>query len=137
VRRLYPSLRYGRQYQREISNFGAKFTLPGAGELIAWSRVLDDEEALCIVNGHGVAPRGGDVVVDSILNSASAAGNPWDGGAPFLEVVANTAEAAAGGVYRGTHPVGERLPVLQRNGTACVEIRDVSPSEVLVLINRP
>ena len=28
------------------------------GELIAWSRILDDEEALCIVNGHGAEYRG-------------------------------------------------------------------------------
>jgi hypothetical protein len=27
--------------------------LPSQGELIAWSRILDDEETLCIVNGHG------------------------------------------------------------------------------------
>ena len=25
----------------------------GFSSLIAWSRILDDEEALCIVNGHG------------------------------------------------------------------------------------
>jgi hypothetical protein len=34
---------------------------------------LDDEEALCIVNGHGNEVRGGDVVVDINLNSSSAA----------------------------------------------------------------
>lgn len=51
-RAKFPSLRYGRQYQRPISNFGADFALPLAGELIAWSHILDDEEALCVVNGH-------------------------------------------------------------------------------------
>ena len=43
VRKNFPVLRYGRQYQRPISNFGLPFALPPAGELIAWSRILDDE----------------------------------------------------------------------------------------------
>ena len=55
MRQRFPALRYGRQYQREISNLHGKFELPGAGKLIAWSRVLDDEEVLCIVNGNGKA----------------------------------------------------------------------------------
>ncbi|HEX4489376.1 MAG TPA: alpha-amylase family glycosyl hydrolase [Terriglobales bacterium] len=137
VRNSYPSLRYGRQYQRAISNFGASFSLPSPGELIAWSRILDDEETLCIVNGHGTQSRGGDVVVDSSLNSPSAAGNPWNGSAPFFEVVANSAEAAATGTYAGTHPVGSQLPVSVRNGTAYISLRDVASSEVVVLVNRP
>lgn len=124
-------LRYGRQYLREITNFGAPFAPAGAGEIIAWSRILDDEEALCVVNGHGTADRGGDVVVDARLNTAPGA---------ELEVVANAAHAAAnaaGTPYTGPHPIGERLPVRERNGARFVEIRGLAPSEVLVLINRP
>ncbi len=136
VRRAYPVLRYGRQYQRPTSNFGAPFGLPGAGEIIAWSRILDDEEALCVVNGHGAAARGADVVVDASLNAPAAAGSPWGGGAPFLEVVANSAQAAAGAGYTGPHPVGQRLPVLTRGGAAYVEVRGLEASEVLVLVNR-
>lgn len=48
IRKHYPVLRYGRQYFRPISNFGASFAESAAGELIAWSRILDDEEALCV-----------------------------------------------------------------------------------------
>jgi hypothetical protein len=33
--------------------------------------------------------------------------------------------------------VGQQLTVLNRNGASYVEIRDVGPSEVLVLVNRP
>jgi hypothetical protein len=33
-------------------------------------------------------------------------------------------------------PVGEKVPVKNRNGSAVVEIRDLPPSEVLVLTNR-
>jgi hypothetical protein len=35
------------------------------GEIIAWSRILDDEKILCIVNSNGTDKRGGDVIVDS------------------------------------------------------------------------
>lgn len=136
VRRRFPVLRYGRQYQRPVSNFGGPFGLPGAGELIAWSRILDDEEALCIVNGNGESPRGADVLIDATLNVAGAPGDPFGGGPPFLEVVANSAGTAAGAAYTGTHPVGERVPVKLRNGSAFVEIRDVAPSEVVILVNR-
>ncbi len=134
IRRQYPVLRYGRQYERQISNFGAPFVAAGAGELIPWSRILDDEEALCVVNGNGSASRGGDVVVDANLNSSSS----LNGTIPTeFEVVANSAQAAPGESYRGSHPVGQRLSVHSRGGTAFLEIRDLKPSEVLVLINRP
>ncbi|MBC8094960.1 MAG: alpha-amylase, partial [Akkermansiaceae bacterium] len=127
VRRRFPVLRSGRQYQRPISNFQAPFALPGAGEIIAWSRLLDDEEALCVVNGHGVENRGGDVLVDAKLNNRP--------GATF-EVVANTRQAGTPG-FAGSHPVGQQLLVKRRDGAAFVEIRDLEPSEVLVLVNRP
>jgi hypothetical protein len=40
TRARHPVLRVGRQYQRAIRVFGG-FALPAAGELIAWSRILD------------------------------------------------------------------------------------------------
>jgi glycosidase len=126
VRSRFPVLRYGRQYPRPISNFGSPFAPAAAGELITWSRVLDDEEALCVVNGHGTAARGADVLVDAAFNVGG-----------LFEVVANSAQAAAGAGYAGPHPVGQQLPVRVRDGTALVEIRDLPPSEVLVLSNRP
>ena len=127
LRKTFPVLRYGRQYPRQISNFGAPFAVPPGGELIGWSRVLDDEEALCVVNGHGTETRGGQVVVDASLNRGASA---------FFQVVANTAQAAAPG-SPGPHPVGQRLPVQFRDGTAFVQLDPIAPSEVLVLTNRP
>jgi glycosidase len=127
LRKQFPVLRVGRQYQRPISNFERPFGLPAAGELITWSRILDDEEALCVVNGNGAAARGGDVLVDRALNPPPLA---------QLTVIANTMQAAAGSSYTGPHPVGQRLPVKSRNGSAFVEIRELGPSEVLVLVNR-
>jgi glycosidase len=125
TRQRFPVLRYGRQYLRQISNFGAPFAFPPGGELVAWSRLLDDEEALCVVNGHGTAARGGQVVVDARLNAGADAA---------FEVVASTAQAAGIG---GPHPLGQRVPVRFRGATAFVEIAPLGPSEVLVLVNRP
>ena len=126
VRQRFPVLRSGRQYQRQVSNFARPFTFPGAGELIAWARLLDDEEALCIVNGHGSERRGGDVVVDARLNARPGAS---------MMVVANTEQAATG--LADGNALGRSLPVKIRDGVAFVEIRDVGPSEVLILVNHP
>ena len=125
-RRALPALRHGRQYLRPIALFGGPFAVRGAGELIAWSRILDDEEALCVVNGHGTAARGGDVLIDAALNPPGGA----------MTVVLNTAQA--GGSAAAAHPTGSRLPVQRTgDGTAFVAIRDLAPSETLVLINHP
>jgi hypothetical protein len=53
-------LRYGRQYQRPLSNFGGPFTLPAAGELLpvsvrdgvsfVQSRDLAPAEVLVLIN---------------------------------------------------------------------------------------
>ncbi len=75
--------------------------------------------------------------LDAALNAATGAGQPWAtvGGAPVFTVIANSAQAATT-PYLGAHPVGQRLPINVRNGAAFVSLRDIQPSEVLVLINR-
>ncbi|MET0591728.1 MAG: alpha-amylase family glycosyl hydrolase [Polyangiaceae bacterium] len=125
IRREYPLLRHGRQYLRDVSILGSAFAAPRAGEILAWSRILDDEEALVVVNTHGRETRGGDVVVDAAMNEASAE----------FRVIANTAEVGVS-PYGGTHPVGSRVSPKTRDGARFVEIRDLAPSEVLVLSNR-
>lgn len=128
LRKQFPVLRQGRQYQRPISNFGAPFELSAAGEIIAWSRILDDDEALCIVNPHGDETRGGNVIVDASLSPPGSE----------LTVVVNTQQAVAESTAGITHPVGSRLLVKRMDdGTAYVEIRNVPPSETLVLVNHP
>ena len=126
VRARHPVLRIGRQYQRPLRLPGTDFVLPGAGELAAWSRLLDTEEALVVVNPNGDAARGGDVVVSAELSG------PGD---EFV-VVVNTAEVAEGAGYQGTHPAGSRVAVRGRATPvepAFLEIRDVPPAEVVVL----
>ena len=128
VRQQYPVLRDGRQYLRPTSFLGRPFDVYGPGEIMAWSRILDDEEALCIVNGHGTEQRGADVLVDASLISSSVS----------MTVVLNTAQTATPQGFTGTHPLGSTLPVHRTtDGKAYVEIRNLPASEVLVLTNRP
>ena len=125
VRARFPVLRAGRQYLRGISVFGEPFAGSAPGEIVAWSRILVDEEALCVLNPNGVAARGADVIVDAGLNPSGSS----------LTVLLNTARAAG----QSSGPaVGDRLPVQRRpDGTAYVAVRDLGPSEVLVVTNRP
>jgi glycosidase len=127
LRRQYPVLRVGRQYARPISIFGQPFEFLGNGELMALSRILDDEEAVCIVNVNGNQKRGADELVDAGLSGTMGA----------LTVVLNTAEVVmAPGTVR--HPVDSSLPIQRTSdGKAYLEVRDVGPSEVLVLVNYP
>jgi hypothetical protein len=128
LRQTLPVLRDGRQYLRPISFLGSPFGVYGPGEIVAWSRILDDEEALCIVNAHGMDERGANVLVDGDLNSPGCS----------LTVMLNTAQAADPQGYAGSHPVGSSVPVLRAaDGKAYVEIRHVQASEVLVLSNYP
>lgn len=127
VRQRFPVLRSGRQYPRPISYLNKPFGIYGPGEIIAWSRLLDDEEALCVLNVHGTDTRGADVLVDPTLNPPGSS----------MTVVASTAQA--GGVAPpGFPPVGSNLPVQRKpDGTAFVEIRNLAASEVLILVNHP
>jgi glycosidase len=127
IRAAHPVLRVGRQYQRQTRTFG-DFALPGAGELVAWSRILDTDEAVVVTNPNGEAARGGHVVVSSEL---SAVGDE-------LMVAVNTAEVgAAPVVYAGPHRAGTRLAVGGRRFAgepAFVIIEPLPPAEVLVLV---
>ncbi|MEN6440785.1 MAG: alpha-amylase family glycosyl hydrolase [Syntrophobacter sp.] len=129
TRKAHTVLRVGRQYPRELRLPGTGFVFPGQGEIVAWSRVLDTLEALCIVNSNGTSLRGGDVVVSAEISPPGS----------IFEVVANTAHAAAGSAYNGSHPVGSTLKVIGKSTPqepAFVEIRNIPPSEALVLVRR-
>lgn len=128
LRSAYPALRSGRQYLRSTSFLGRPFGVYGDGELMAWSRILDDEELLCVLNPHGSANRGADVIVDANLNPPGSS----------MTVVLNSAESANAQPYSGTHAKGSRLVVQSAaDGGAFVELREVQPSEIVVLANYP
>lgn len=127
VRQSNPALRTGRQYQRPLGQFGWNNLDYPSGQLIAWSRILADQEMLIVVNGNGGVPNGADVLVDFNLNG------------PTMKVIANTAEraaTAAGGVYAGPAPIGSTLAVNRPpGGPAYITIPNLPPAEVLILMS--
>jgi glycosidase len=126
ARRRHAVLRIGRQYARQIRLPFTGFEFPAAGEILAWSRILDNQEAVVVVNSNGDAERGGDVVVSAELSGLETE----------FTVVANTAQSATAS-YTGSHPIGSKLQVKGRthpDEPAFIEIRSVKPAEVLVLI---
>ncbi len=128
TRKRFLTLRKGRQYTRQTSVIGKPFSFPDSNELIAWSRILDDEEILCVVNPCiGNDPfRGADIIIASEIFKA---------GEKF-RVVLNTAQAAAeaaGQTYNGTHPMGSVANMrAYDNGIISVIIREIHRSEVVV-----
>ena len=128
LRASFPALRQGRQYQRPVAFLHFPLDFYANGEIVAWSRILDDEEVLCVLNPHGLASRGADVLVDALLNPVGSQ----------MTVILNTAQSAHTPVesYSGTHPVGSSLLVNRTiNGSALIAIRELAPSELVVLCN--
>jgi glycosidase len=143
VRQDFPALRHGRQYLRQMAlsedgleNFdfyGAGYEAEGVrleGQIVAWSRILDDEEVLCLFNSHGQKTRSADVLVDAVLNRSDGKGG--------LTVVFNSAqEAKRPRRYTGGYRKGSKQTVKKMGDMAYVEIRDLAPSQVLVLASHP
>lgn len=125
LRTHIPALRVGRQYVRPIAFLGNPFAVYGPGEIIAWSRILDEDEIVCVLNGHGTQQRGADVLVDPNLNQIGSR----------MTILLNTAQAA-NLAYAGPYPVGSTVAVQRTpDGIAFVAIRDLGASEVVVLGN--
>lgn len=129
VRREEPALCVGRQYQRPLGQFGWSSFIYPAGEIVAWSRILDDAERVIVANTNASAQRSADILVDFNLNPSGSS----------MRILANTAEraaAASGGVYSGAYPVGSTIAVNRiPGGPAFISISNVGPCEVLVLGN--
>ena len=105
------------------------FDLYGPGEIVAWSRILDDEELLCVLNASGTEPRGADIVVDAALNS---------GGSGAMTVVLNSAQVVQVQDYSGSYPSGAEVGVGRTaDGRAFVRIQNIPPAEMIVLANHP
>ena len=97
---------------------------------MACFRILDDEEVLCLFNSHGGESRSADVLVDCDMNRIDGKGG--------LTVVFNSAqEAAKPKRYSGAYRKGSKQTVKGRDEMAYVEIRDLTPSQVLVLASHP
>jgi glycosidase len=73
VRNSQPALRYGRQYFRPLSGDGTNFGISyfPAG-LLAFSRILSDQEVVVVANTNTQAAWGGEVIVDFALNAVDS-----------------------------------------------------------------
>jgi hypothetical protein len=70
VRQRKSPLRYGRQYFRPISGDGVNYGLSTfAGGIVAFSRILNDEEVLVVANTNTTGSDAVDVIVDQNLNA--------------------------------------------------------------------
>jgi glycosidase len=74
VRREQPALRYGRQYFRPISSRGGlEFGIsPFSPGVLAFSRILNEQEIVVVANCNTEASWTGDVIVDFSLNPAGS-----------------------------------------------------------------
>ncbi len=124
TRALFPALRVGRQYLRPISFLNLPFAVYNEGEIIAWSRILDDEECLVVLNPHGTAKRGADILVDAALNPAGSS----------MTLVLNT-EVAAGLYSAENNPGSHKITKKNSAGIHYIEVRELGPSELLVFCN--
>lgn len=113
------TLRRGRQYLRETAFLGREFAIPGRGELIAWSRILFNQEVLVALNSHGTEGRGAHVTVDACLHPAGS-------------TMAFLYHGAWSDADLRHPPHGQTVPVQQSNGRATVRI-DLPPAGMAIL----
>ncbi|QEY17142.1 alpha-amylase [Cellvibrio sp. KY-GH-1] len=126
TRAAFPALRLGRQYLRPVSFLNNAFSVYSNGEIIAWSRILDDEECLVVLNPHGTAARGADILVDVALNPIASR----------MLLVMSTEESANPGLEKNR--VGDHVSVhIHHSGIHFISVRDLGPSELLVFSNKP
>lgn len=112
LRASQPALRYGRQYFRPLSGDGFSFGIsPFSPGVLAWSRILNDNEVLLVANPGTTHPFAGEVIVDLALNPASS---------PYELLYSN--KSFRGGGARGGALPG---PVVAKAGGS-VEIREVT-----------
>lgn len=124
IRQSIPALRFGRQYLRDIMTDHPRFEASKSGDIFAWSRILDEQEVLCVINGHGVKRSSAVIVVDANIHHRREA---------KLHVLLSSAETLD--IQNRTYSRGNILAVERRGHQACVSVRDLMPSEVLVLSN--
>jgi glycosidase len=113
------TLRRGRQYLRETSVQMPQFAFPGRGALVAWSRILFDQEVLVALNSHGTEGRGAHVTVDAALHPAGST----------MRVLYHGAWSDA---ELRLPPQGQTVPVQLSNGRATVRL-DLPPAGMVIL----
>jgi glycosidase len=95
-----PALQYGRLYFREVAGDGVNFGFSsGIGGLVAFSRILSDQEVVVVANTSGTAAFHGAVLVDLDISPARgfriAYSNLGTVGTPVSKVAAGTVDGTA------------------------------------------
>ncbi len=73
IRARQPALRYGRQYFRSVSGDGIRFGVSSfAPGVLAFSRILNDQELLVVANTNTHESWTGEVIVDRALNAVGS-----------------------------------------------------------------
>jgi glycosidase len=126
LRGQQPALRYGRFYFRPVSGNGVNFGISTSpGGVLAFSRVLNDEEVLVIANTNTTSTFAGFVIVDSSLNPP---------GSRLSVLFTNRDDHAGPGPVRSTGPVEIReVDGTLSAGPACVVPVTVGPMQVQIL----
>jgi glycosidase len=69
LRAAVPALRYGRFYFRPISGDGSNFGVsPFPGGILAWSRILNDQEVIVVANTNTTQSTFFDVILERVLS---------------------------------------------------------------------
>jgi glycosidase len=114
------ALRRGRQYLRRTSNSGTQpFNTPLPGNVVAWSRILFNQDVLIALNTNGTQNRSTSVLLDSRFH-------PEGSNMMFL--------------YKGdwsdleltNSPPAQTVPVQHANGTTTIHI-DLPPAGMVIL----
>lgn len=101
--------RRGRQYLREISIGSDSFHFPQAGEIVAWSRIIWDQELLAALNTHNTETKTAVITVDASLHREGSTMTIWYRGDWSDEQLANP-------------PTDQTEPVRMVNGRATVTL---------------
>ena len=122
ARKALRPLRRGRQYRRATAIGGNDFRFQGSGELLAWSRILNDAEVLIATNTNGSAGRGSRIELDPQLRPPGSQ----------LRVVCDTSRIGAPGA--DALGGGRMLQVQPLGGTRTfVDIGVIPPAEIIML----
>jgi glycosidase len=102
IRQREPALRFGRQYFRPISGDGSHFGISTFPEgVLAFSRILNDQEVIVVVNTSTQVSWKGEVIVDLALNPV---------GANYIPIFSNkTLNPSSGGGGLASGTVAEKV----------------------------
>lgn len=115
------SLRRGHHYLRETSFYNKPFSIPGQGELVAWSQILFDTEVLMVLNTHSLEDRGAEVTVDNVLH-------PHDSTMTFL-YKSNWSDTQL------RYPPDDQTVTVQHHSDGRASVRiDLPPSGMVILV---